>query len=280
MSPDAPCEADSQTNDDDVDETPGQQSAARTSARTAERKELQRKFVEYRRTRERRLRNELIEAHKWLARHLARRFANRGESFDDLLQVAYLGMLKAVERFEPDRNLAFSTFATATIEGELKRHFRDKTWSVRVPRRSQDLHLRLAPTINDLTQKLARSPRVEEVAEELGVTPEDVLEAMEVGNAYRSTSLDARPAEGRETLNLESRLGESDPGFDIAESRAIVEKLLAELPEREQTILRCRFFEDMTQTEIAQQLGISQMHVSRLLARTLIQLRERLNSGR
>src|SRR5215470_7444614 len=160
-----------------------------------ERQMLRAKFVEYRRTGDRRLRNELIEAHKSLASHLSRRFANRGEPFDDLLQVAYLGMLKAVERFDPDRNLEFSTFATATVEGELKRHFRDKTWSVRVPRRPQELHLRLGNVINELSQKLKRPPLVPEVAAELGVSDEAGLEAMEVGGAYRSTSIDARPNE-------------------------------------------------------------------------------------
>lgn len=243
-----------------------------------EREQLRKKFVEYQRTRERKLRNELIEAHKSLASHLARRFANRGEPFDDLLQVAYLGMLKAVERFDPDRGLEFSTFATATVEGELKRHFRDRTWSVRVPRRPQELHLRLGNVINELSQKLHRPPRVPEVAAELGVREEDVLEAMEVGGAYRSTSLDSRPSDSAETLTLESRLGSHDEGFDLAEHRVLLERLLEELPERERTIIELRFFNDMTQTEIAQQVGISQMHVSRLLARTLIQLRERLQT--
>src|SRR5215471_6552127 len=199
-----------------------------------ERESLRRKFVEYRRTHERRLRNELIEAHRSLAMHLARRFANRGEPFDDLLQVAYLGMLKAVERFDPDRNLEFSTYATVTIEGELKRHFRDKTWSVRVPRRSQELHLRLGPTIAELTQRLGRAPRIPEIAEELGIRVDDVLEAMEVGGAYRSASLDAASGEGRESVGLAERLGTLDANFDLVEHRALIERALATLPEREQ----------------------------------------------
>jgi RNA polymerase sigma-B factor len=244
----------------------------------AEREELRRKFVEYKATSDRRLRNELIEAHKSLASHLARRFANRGEPFDDLLQVAYLGMLKAVERFDPGRGLEFSTFATATVEGELKRHFRDRTWSIRVPRRPQELHLRLGNAVNELSQRLHRPPRVPELAAELGVSEDEVLEAMEVGGAYRSSSLDSKPGEGRESLTLESRLGEHDEGFDLAEHRVLLERLLDELPERERTIVRLRFFEDMTQTEIATQVGISQMHVSRLLSRTLLQLRERLHT--
>src|SRR2546423_5586802 len=146
-----------------------------------ERAKLRAKFEEFRQTGERRLRNELIEAHKSLASHLARRFANRGEPFDDLLQVAYLGMLKAVERFDPDRQLEFSTFATATVEGELKRHFRDHTWSVRVPRRSKELHLRLSAAIAELAQRLGRVPDVRELAATLGVGEEAVLEAFEVG---------------------------------------------------------------------------------------------------
>jgi RNA polymerase sigma-B factor len=243
-----------------------------------ERERLRAKFVEYRQTGERKLRNELIEAHKSLASHLARRFANRGEPFDDLLQVAYLGMLKAVERFDPDRNLEFSTFATATVEGELKRHFRDKTWSVRVPRRPQELHLRLGNVINEMSQRLTRPPKVPEVAAELGVSEEEVLEAMEVGGAYRSSSLDARPAEGHDATSLERRLGTNDHGFDLAEHRVLLERVLADLPERERTIVELRFFHDMTQTEIAQEVGISQMHVSRLLTRTLMQLRDRLQT--
>src|SRR5437764_12685594 len=167
-----------------------------------ERAESRAKFVEYVRTRDRKLRNELIEAHKSLASHLARRFANRGEPIDDLMQVANLGMLKAVERFDPERGLEFSTFATATVDGELKRHFRDKTWSIRVPRRPQELHLRLNAVISDMTQRLSRPPRVPEVATEIGVTEEEVLEAMEVGTAYRSSSLDSRPTEGSEATTL------------------------------------------------------------------------------
>ena len=240
------------------------------------RDDLRAKFEQYSRTRDRRTRNELIEAHRALATHLARRYANRGEPLDDLVQVAFVGMLKAVERFDPERGLEFSTFATATIEGELKRHFRDKTWSVRVPRRSQELHLRLGPTIAELTQRLGRAPRIPEIAEELGIRVDDVLEAMEVGGAYRSASLDAASGEGRESVGLAERLGTLDANFDLVEHRALIERALATLPEREQVILRLRFFEDLTQTEIADQVGVSQMHVSRLLARSLANLRQQL----
>jgi RNA polymerase sigma-B factor len=243
-----------------------------------DRADLRAKFEEYSRTRDRRTRNELIEAHRALATHLARRYVNRGEPLDDLVQVAFVGMLKAVERFDPERGLEFSTFATATVDGELKRHFRDKTWSVRVPRRSQELHLRLTPTIAELTQRLSRAPRISEIAAELSSREEEILEAMEVGGAYRSASLDAVGTEGREATSLAERLGTADANFDLVEHRVVIERALEALPERERTILRLRFFDELTQTEIAEQVGVSQMHISRLLARSLADLRRQLQT--
>ena len=248
-----------------------------TTARPS-REELRARFEEYSRTRNRHTRNELIEAHRPLATHLARRYANRGEPVDDLVQVASVGLLKAVERFDPDRGLEFSTFATATVEGELKRHFRDKTWSVRVPRRSQELHLRIAPTVAELNQRFGRAPRIPEIAHELGIREEEVLEAMEAGGAYRSASLDAPGGEDREASSLAARLGSPDGNFALVEHRVVIERALEALPEREQTILRLRFFEDLTQTEIAERVGVSQMHVSRLLARSLASLRQQLQT--
>lgn len=242
------------------------------------RDELRATFEEYSRSRDRRTRNELIDAHRPLAMHIARRYLNRGEPLDDLVQVAFVGMLKAVERFDPERGLEFSTFATATVEGELKRHFRDKTWSVRVPRRYQELHLRMAPTIGELSQKLGRAPRILEIAREIGVQEEEVLEAMEVGGAYRSTSLDAPTVEGRDG-GLAARLGGADVNFDLVENRVVIERALEALPQRERTILRLRYFEELTQTEIAEHVGVSQMHVSRLLARSLAELRRQLQAA-
>ena len=241
-----------------------------------ERAESRAKFVEYRPTGDRKLRNELIEAHKSLASHLARRFANRGEPFDDLLQVAYLGMLKAVERFDPERNLEFSTFATATVEGELKRHFRDKTWSVRVPAPAagappppRQRHQRAVATPQSRAAAFPRSRPSSASSEE------EVLEAMEVGGAYRSSSLDTRAGRRQRTDRASNAASApNDHGFDLAEHRVVLDRVLAELPERERTIVELRFFHDMTQTEIAEQVGISQMHVSRLLTRTLIQMRD------
>jgi RNA polymerase sigma-B factor len=243
------------------------------------RDELREKFGHYHRTRDRRARNELIEAHRGLATHLARRYANRGEPLDDLVQVALLGILKAVERFDPERGLEFSTFATATVEGELKRHFRDKTWSVRVPRRSQELHLRIAPTVAELSQRLGRAPRIFEIATELAIRDDEVLEAMEVGGAYRSASLDATGREGREESGLAERIGRADANFDLVEHRVVIERALEKLPDREQMILRLRFFDELTQTEIAEQVGVSQMHISRLLARSLADLRAHLQTA-
>lgn len=229
------------------------------------------RFFEYRETKDRRLRDALIADHLGLAIALARRFAGRGEAVEDLEQIATLGLLKAVERFEPERGLAFSTFATPTISGEIKRHFRDRSWSVRVPRALQELGLRLTATVADLTNDLGRSPTLDEIAEQLEVNPEAVLEAMEANRAYATQSLDAQlPGDDR---SLGDTIGGDEPGMDDVEVRMVVGDLLATLPEREQTILRLRFFEGLTQTEIASQVGISQMHVSRLLSRSLESLR-------
>ena len=239
-----------------------------------ERDELRRRFDEYARTREPALRDELITAHLGLAEYLARRFANRGEPLDDLIQVASVGLLKAVDRFDPERGLEFSTYATPTIVGELKRHFRDKGWAVRVPRRVQELHLRLGKVVSSLSQDEGRSPTIAEIAERAGASEEEVLEAMEAGRAYRFASLDAPGGSGEDdTQTLASQLGEDDPLLTGIEHRVALSPLISELPRREQVILHLRFFDGLTQSEIAGRLGISQMHVSRLLARSLAKLR-------
>lgn len=243
-----------------------------------ERARMRERFIEYRQTGDRRIRNELVEMHRPLAFYLARRYANRGEPLDDLAQVACLGILKAVERFDPDRNLEFSTFASATVNGELKRHFRDKTWAVRVPRRAQELHLRLGNAINDCSQRLGRTPSVAEIAVELGVTEDEVLEAMDVSRAYRGETIDRSPEEGS-LGDADGRLRFDDAGFDLAEHRVVLERALDALPERERRIVELRFFEERTQSEIAREVGISQMHVSRLLARVLARMREEIAAG-
>jgi RNA polymerase sigma-B factor len=227
------------------------------------------KFAEYRRTGDRALRNELVEEHMRLAEFLARRFAHRGESADDLRQVALVGLLKAVERFEPDRGLQFSSFATPTITGELKRYFRDRGWAVRVPRRIQELHLELDRTVNELSQELGRPPTPAEIAHRAGVLEEDVLESMEAGSLYRLASIDAGRTDDESAASPAQRLGGLDEELVAVDDRVAVSEMLAVLPDREQKIVYLRFFEGLTQSEIAEQIGISQMHVSRLLVRSL-----------
>lgn len=241
---------------------------------TATRAELRAKFEELSRTGDPRLRQELIEGHLRLAQYLARRFANRGEPTGDLVQVGSLALVKAVDRFDPKRGVEFSTYATQTIVGELKRHFRDKGWSVRAPRRLQELSLRLGKVLGELSQQFGRSPTIAELASATGTSEEEVLEALEAGQAYRSSSLDA-PAPGEEARDesLASHLGQEDEGFVAAEERVTLSPLVSSLPGRQQQILRMRFWEGRTQSEIARTLGISQMHVSRLLSRSLGELR-------
>jgi RNA polymerase sigma-B factor len=243
------------------------------SFQPAQREELRAKFVQFAATGDIGLRDELVAAHLGLAEYLARRFANRGEPLDDLVQVASLGLLKAVGRFDPERGVEFSTYATHTIVGELKRHFRDKGWAIRAPRRMQELYLRLGKVVGTLGQELGRSPTIAELAAEVEVSEEEVLEALEAGAAYRFASLDAPAGGDSDGETLASRLGEEDARLVDAERRATLFPLLAQLPRREQTILQLRFFDGLTQSEIANRLGISQMHVSRLLARSVAQLR-------
>jgi RNA polymerase sigma-B factor len=240
----------------------------------ADRESLDQAYRHFAETRDLTTRGDIIEAHLGLAEYLARRFTNRGEPLDDLVQVASLGLVKAVERFDPSRGLEFTTFATPTILGELKRHFRDKGWAVRVPRRVQELHLRVSRVVDELSLELGRSATIQEIAARSGTTEDEVVEAIDAGSAYRSASLDAgRDDDG--APGLLATLGDEDPELDSAERRAALEPLLSSLQPRERAILYLRFYEGLTQSEIAQRLGISQMHVSRLLTRSLAQLRER-----
>ena len=236
------------------------------------RDELREQFVAFARERDASLRDELVAAHLGLAEYLARRFANRGGPLDDLVQVASLGLIKAVDRFDPERGVEFSTYATHTIVGELKRHFRDKGWAIRAPRRMQELYLQLGKVVGTLSQELGHSPTIAELAAEVEVSEEEVLEALEAGQAYRSASLDA-PVGNEEGETLGAHLGEEDVSLADVESRATLSPLLAQLPPRERLILHLRFFEGLTQSEIATRLNISQMHVSRLLARSVSELR-------
>ncbi|HEY8200256.1 MAG TPA: RNA polymerase sigma factor SigF [Actinomycetota bacterium] len=218
-------------------------------------------------------RDELIHRHYPLAEYLARRFRGRGEPLEDLTQVASIGLIKAIDRFDPGRDVKFSTYATATIVGEIKRHFRDKGWALRVPRRLQEVAMHVGRALGDLSQELGRSPTVPEIAERIGLTEEEVLEGMEASHAYSAVSLDAPVGEDDEPTGLRT-LGAEDESIELLEGWASVAPALRALPARERRILYLRFFRGLTQTQIAQDLGISQMHVSRLLARALTSLRQ------
>jgi RNA polymerase sigma-B factor len=246
-----------------------------------DRDEVRSLFLAYRQaeTEEERLlqREKLVDQYIGLVEFLARRFRNRGEPLEDLVQVGTIGLLKAIDRFELDREVEFSTYATPTVVGELKRHFRDKGWAVRVPRRLQELHLELTKTVSGLGQELGRSPTVTEIAEAASISEEDVLEGLEIAQAYNFTSLDAPiDADDEGSTTFADQLGTDDDQLETLEYRASLAPEMEKLPERERKILYLRFFKGMTQSEIAARLGISQMHVSRLLNRTLTRLRDAL----
>jgi RNA polymerase sigma-B factor len=220
------------------------------------------------------VRDELVTMHLPLVRHLARRYRDRGESLEDLVQVGTVGLIKAVDRFDLAQGTEFSTYATPTILGEIKRHFRDRTWAMHVPRRVQELQAQVTARSDELTGTLGRSPTVRELAESLGCGEDDILDAIEARHAYAVGALDAGDVthEGGPPA-VADRLGVEDPAFETIDDRETLRPLLARLPERERRIIMLRFFRGMSQTQIAEELGISQMHVSRLLARSLAQLR-------
>ena len=222
-------------------------------------------------------REALLIRNQPLALGLARKFQGRGESLEDLEQVATLALLKAIDRMDTEREVRFSTFATITITGELKRHLRDKGWAVRVPRPIQELAVRVSRLMATLTQELGRSPTVREIAARADASDEETLEAIDAARAYSADSLDA-PTRGDADLTPKERLAETDDRFDRLDSWHSIAPRIRRLPERERTILYLRFFEEKTQSEIARELGISQMHVSRLLSRTISTLRERTPS--
>ncbi|HEX8805019.1 MAG TPA: SigB/SigF/SigG family RNA polymerase sigma factor [Acidimicrobiales bacterium] len=231
------------------------------------------RFHTYRATGDRDLRNALIDDHRWLAVHCAQRFAHKGEPLDDLVQVAMLGVLKAVERFDPDYGVVFSTFAVPTIVGELRRHFRDTTWAVHVPRRLKDLHHTVNVAVTELGQVLGRSPTVDEIAERAGVAVEEVLETLEAGRSYSRVPLSPP---GDDDTDDEPRFGEDDRQLAAAEARMTVAGLMAVLPERERHIVELRFMGGMTQSQIAERVGVSQVQVSRLLRASLAKMNRTL----
>ena len=216
----------------------------------------------------------LIENMMPLVRHIARRYANRGEPLDDLVQVGSVGLIKAVDRFDLERGVKLSTFAAPNIAGEIKRHFRDRGWSIRVPRDIQELNAKLTQATDRLTTKLSRSPTIAELAVATKSTEEQVLDALQGAQSYSTVSFEEPIGENRTALEL---LGEEDPEFMTAERRVLLEDGMHALAEREQEIVRLRFFEGLTQREIAEQVGISQMHVSRLIRRSLEEMRDRMD---
>lgn len=236
-------------------------------------------FEEYQRTGDREVRNRIVEAHRHIADYYVRRYERRGVPHDDLLQVSLLSIVRAAERFDPARGVEFSTFAGRTIEGELKRFFRDRTWSIRPPRRVQELHLTLRRAQEEMAQTLGRSPTVRELARFAEVSQDEVLEALEASSAHQAASLDrSRTTDGEDDgTSLGDRvLADDEGGFDHVDRRDLIQGLLATLSERDRQIIEMRFFENMTQPEIAEKVGVSQSYLSRVLRRTLLDLREQL----
>jgi RNA polymerase sigma-B factor len=223
------------------------------------------------------LRDRAIEAWLPMARHLANRYTGRGEPTDDLVQTATIGLIKAVDKFDPSFGVDFAGYAIPTIIGEIKRHFRDRTWSIRVPRRLQELRLSITAANSTLTHTLGRSPTVADIAVHLGVTEEEVLEGLEGARAYNATSL-STPIGAEGSTELGETLGGEDREYELAEIRVALGPALASLDEREQKILTLRFYGNLTQSQIAEQIGISQMHVSRLLTKALVKLRGQLGA--
>ena len=223
-------------------------------------------------------REKLVMSHMNLVRFLANKFKNRGEPLDDLVQVGYLGLLKAIDRFDPERGLEFTTYATPTILGEIKRHFRDKGWSVRVPRRLQELSAKVNQATDALTTELQRLPKIEEIAEYLDASVDEVLEAMESSSAYSSVPLEgAGGGEGEDAPSVIDRYATEDTALTFTDDRLVIEDALKTFSPREREVIELRFLEGMTQIEIAERLGISQVQVSRLLRRTLKKIQEKID---
>jgi RNA polymerase sigma-B factor len=220
-------------------------------------------------------REALVQRHLPLVRSLARRYSGRGEALEDIEQVGAIGLLKAIDRYELSREVALTTYATPNVVGEIKRHFRDKGWAIRIPRGLQELNAKMSKTIERLTADLGRSPSIAEIAQALETSTEEVLEAMEAGSAYAPVSLSAGPSDDDDLDPMET-LGAVDEEFERSEQRASLEPALAALPAREREILRMRFEDGLTQTQIAERVGVSQMHVSRLIRKSLARMRQEL----
>ena len=222
-------------------------------------------------------RDAIIEQTLPLADHIASRYAGRGEPFDDLLQVARLGLVKAVNRFDVDKRSDFLSFAVPTVMGEVRRHFRDYGWAIKVPRQLKELQPQLARAADELSQQLGRAPNASEIAEHLGIDRDVVVDATISRGNYTTLSTDRSAGAGDDDSQLSNTLGDVDPNLDKVLDVATVRPLIAALPERQRNVLRLRFFDNLTQSEIAERVGCSQMHVSRLLAKALHTLRSRVS---
>jgi RNA polymerase sigma-B factor len=225
------------------------------------------------------LRERLVTEHMPVAEHIARRFSHQGAPLDDLSQVAKIGLINAVDRFDPEHGADFMSFAVPTIMGEVRRHIRDTSWAVHVPRRLKEMRLAIGGAVTELSQRLGRAPTPSQIAEHLKISREEVFEGLEATNAHHSLSLDYLLTDDPDSASLADTLGADDPELSVVDAREALYPLIKRLPERQQKIITLRFFGNLTQTQIAEQLGISQMHVSRLLAKSLDQLRAGLAEG-
>ncbi len=240
------------------------------------REEVRRLLREYRQTRDPRIRDRLVQLNSDLVHFIARRFANRGEPLEDIEQVGFLGLIQAIERFDPSLENEFSTFATPTIMGEIRRYFRDKSWAVRVPRRLQENYLRVSRAQEELSRTLGHAPSIAEIGMHVGLEPDEVLAALEVSPAQHTVSLESTPSGGAsdgEGTELGERIGREDENLERVEIKALLEQAMAHLTPRERQIMMLRFFDQLPQTEVARRLGISQMHVSRLQRAALEHMR-------
>jgi RNA polymerase sigma-B factor len=255
----------------------GDDKPARSAERSSEDRALFERYLDRRDPVDREM---LVERFLPLARQLARRYQRPEEPFDDLFQVACLGLVKAIDRFDLSRDVAFSSYAVPTILGEIKRYFRDRTWSVRVPRDLQELALRVDRKVSELSTDLRRAPTVPEIAEAVGIEEEEVLEALEASGAYRATSLSTpRGNEDEAGETLGDTVGTAEEGFGLAENRATLEQLMRAVTPREREVLRLRFEEDLTQAEIGERIGVSQMQVSRIIRQSIARLRTVARTG-
>jgi len=243
-------------------------------------KETEELFRRYLQTRDATTRDQLVIMHRNLVRFLAGKFANRGEPLEDLVQVGLIGLINAIDRFDPERGTKFSTYATPTIVGEIRRHFRDKAWSLKVPRRLQELNLAANKAAEGLSQRLGHPPTIQEIAQQVGASEEETLEAIELGNAYDTVSLDSKLVREGESapLTLAEFVGDLDASLQSIETYGDLKQAIDCLDPREKAIIYYRFFKDLSQTEVARRLNISQMHVSRLQQKGLKRLKEILSS--